>query len=96
MEVSSSERERFALIYAREPVLYGSSKPLFHTFVPDERVLEGPEDLTGKTTARIGLYANLCQDSLTSGDRPGTKLLVPLLDLPMTLTDETPTPLRRR
>ena len=45
MEVSSSERERFALIYAREPVLYGSSKPLFHTFVPDERVLEGPEDL---------------------------------------------------
>jgi hypothetical protein len=43
--------------------------------VADERTLDGPEDLTGKTTAQIGLYAHLCQDSRTSKKRPGRELL---------------------
>ena len=43
--------------------------------VAEERALDGPEDLTGKTTAQIGLYSHLCQDSLTSGDRPGANFL---------------------
>src|SRR5215207_8095496 len=38
-------------------------KAAFHTFVPDERVLEGSGGLTGKTTAQIGLYAHRCQDN---------------------------------
>jgi hypothetical protein len=45
-------------------------KSALHTFVADERLLEGPEDLTGMTTAQIGLYAHRDQDSRTSGNRP--------------------------
>jgi hypothetical protein len=40
MEVGLPERERFALIYAREPVLYGSSKPLFTPLYPMNGVLK--------------------------------------------------------
>ncbi len=43
-------------------MLYGSSKLPLRTFVADERVLEGPEDLTGKTTAQIGFYTHRGQD----------------------------------
>jgi hypothetical protein len=35
---------------------YGSHKASLNDFVADERVFEGIEDLTGKTTAQIGLY----------------------------------------
>ena len=45
-------------------------KSALHTFVADERLLQGPEDLTGKTTAQIGLYAHRAQDSRTSKKRP--------------------------
>lgn len=31
-------------------------------FVADERLLEGPENLTDKPTAPIGSYAHRCQD----------------------------------
>jgi hypothetical protein len=37
-------------------------KAAVHTFVADERVLDGPRDLTGKTTAQIGLYVHLYKD----------------------------------
>jgi hypothetical protein len=34
-------------------------KAALHTFVADEWVLEGPEDLSGETKAQIGLYISI-------------------------------------
>ena len=45
-------------------------KAALNVFVAEERALDGPEDLTGKATAQIGLYAHRGQDSRTSGNRP--------------------------
>jgi transposase len=50
-------------------------KAALHTFVADERVLEGPEDLTDKITAQMGLYSQPCQDSRTSDIGPPHELL---------------------
>jgi hypothetical protein len=45
-------------------------KAALQVVVAEERALDGPEDLTTETAAQIGLYAHLCQDSRTSGNRP--------------------------
>jgi hypothetical protein len=40
-------------------------KAALHTVVADEQVLEGPEDVTGETTAQMGLYTHT--DARTAG-----------------------------
>ena len=41
-------------------------------FMTDPQLtVDGPEDLTGETTAQIGLYTHRGQDSRTSCNRPG-------------------------
>jgi hypothetical protein len=51
------------------PILIHDAVELLKTplnvVVAEERALDGPEDLTGKTMAQIGLYAHPCQDSRT-------------------------------
>jgi hypothetical protein len=64
--------------------------------VADRQFLDDPEFLPARRTAQIAACTHRCQDSQTFGNRrwcrtPGTPL-----DLPMTLTNETPAPLRRR
>jgi hypothetical protein len=81
-----------ASAYSNVPELL---KATLKVVVALERVLDDPEGLTYTTTAQTSLYARRTLDSRTFGNRPGPELLVPL-DLPMTLTDETPAPLRRR
>jgi hypothetical protein len=49
---------------------YGSLKAALNVVVGEERVLDDPEGLTDRTTAQNGLYAHLCQDSWTFGNRP--------------------------
>jgi hypothetical protein len=46
-------------------------KAVLNVVVAEERALDGPEDLTHETTAQIGLYAHLGQDSRTSCNRLG-------------------------
>ncbi len=53
-------------------------KAALKVVVAAERTLDGPRDLRHETTAQIGLYAHLCQDSRTSGNRPPHELLTPL------------------
>jgi hypothetical protein len=45
-------------------------KTPLNVFVAEELALDGPEDLAHVTTAQIGLYTHLCQDGLTSNNRP--------------------------
>jgi hypothetical protein len=40
----------------------GLLKVSLSVFVADEQILDDPEDLTGKTTAQIGLYTHRGQD----------------------------------
>ena len=64
------------LIATDRPVLDLSGADLSEqTSVADERVLDGPEALTGETTAQIGLYAHRCQDNRGLVIDPGCELL---------------------
>jgi hypothetical protein len=55
-------------------------KAALNVVVGDERLLDGPEDLTGKTTAQSGLYTHPCQHSRTLATSRGR------------LTPDTPPP----
>ena len=46
-------------------------KAALNVFVAEVRTLDGPEDLSGETTAQIGLYSHPCQDGQASSIRPG-------------------------
>ena len=64
------------LIATDRPVLDLSGADLSEqTSVADEQVLDGPEALTGETTAQIGLHAHRCQDNRGLVIDPGCELL---------------------
>ncbi len=63
-----------------------SFKAALNVVVAAERGLDSRGDLTDETTAQIGLYAHLGQDSRTSGDRPGAPTPAPPLVPMPTLT----------
>jgi hypothetical protein len=46
-------------------------KAALSALVADERTLNDPTDLTGKTTAQSGFYTHRGLDGRTSSDRPG-------------------------
>ena len=46
-------------------------KGALNAVVAEERVIDGPEDLTHKTTAQIGFYAHRGLDGQASSIRPG-------------------------
>src|SRR5215211_7792147 len=64
--------------------------------VADRQFLDDPEFLPARRTAQIAVCTHRCQDSQTFGNRRGCRTPGTPLDLPMTLTDETPAPLPRR
>ena len=51
-----------------------------NALVADERTVDGPEDLTGKTTAQTGFYTHRGLDEQASSIRPGA------------ITPDTPSP----